>query len=205
MRTKAEVLSELRGMLSSLFAAKAAGQTYARLARAHGYVDGKDRGTMLAMPHDATGHLWALRGNGGYLATAWQRRTGVGYAWVLALCGISAVPSAFAAFALNDLAQAKVALAASMFFLFICTGPLNTLILETVPVRMRATAVAASIFMIHMFGDLWSPKVVGYISDRLGDLRLATLWALPATLLISAFFWCWLVVVTKRRLAAERS
>lgn len=142
---------------------------------------------------------------GGYLATAWQRRTGVGYAWVLALCGISAVPSAFAAFALDDLAQAKVALAASMFLLFICTGPLNTLILETVPVRMRATAVAAAIFTIHMFGDLWSPKVVGYISDRLGDLRLATLWALPGTLLISAFFWCWLVVVTKRKLAAERS
>ncbi len=40
MRTKAEVLSELRGMLSDVFAAKAAGQTYAKLARAHGYVDG---------------------------------------------------------------------------------------------------------------------------------------------------------------------
>jgi CubicO group peptidase (beta-lactamase class C family) len=40
----------------------------ARLA--HGYVAGRDHGTMLDRPHDATGHLWSLRGNGGYLATA---------------------------------------------------------------------------------------------------------------------------------------
>lgn len=138
---------------------------------------------------------------GGYLATVWQRRTGVGYAWVLALSAIAAVPSAFAAFALSDLALAKAALAASMFFLFICTGPLNTLILETVPVRMRATAVAASIFSIHMFGDVWSGMLVGWLSDRWGDLRLATLWVLPGALIVSAFFWCWLVVATKRKLA----
>ncbi len=40
----------------------------ARLA--HGYVGGRDHGTMLDQPHDATGMLWSLRGNGGYLATA---------------------------------------------------------------------------------------------------------------------------------------
>jgi hypothetical protein len=40
MRTKAEVLGELRKMLGDVFAAKAAGQTNAKLARAHGYVDG---------------------------------------------------------------------------------------------------------------------------------------------------------------------
>ncbi len=135
---------------------------------------------------------------GGYLATAWQRKTGTGYAWVLALSAITAVPAAFAAFTLQDLVLAKAALAASMFCLFLCTGPLNTLILETVPVRMRASAVAASIFSIHLFGDLWSPKFVGYLSDRWGDLQRAVLWALPGTLIVSAFFWCWLVVWTKR-------
>ncbi len=53
----------------------------ARLA--HGYVEGSDRGTMLDRPHDATGALWSLRGNGGYLATAadqlaWFRAIGGG-------------------------------------------------------------------------------------------------------------------------------
>ena len=40
MKSKAEVTSELRRMLADVFAAKAQGETYARLARAHGYVDG---------------------------------------------------------------------------------------------------------------------------------------------------------------------
>lgn len=37
---------------------------------AHGYgSDGKDIGIILNMPHDENGHLWSLRGNGGYLST----------------------------------------------------------------------------------------------------------------------------------------
>jgi len=40
MRTKVDILNELRTMLRDVFVAKSAGQTYARLARAHGYVDG---------------------------------------------------------------------------------------------------------------------------------------------------------------------
>ena len=40
MRTKAEMLADLRVMLTDVFVAKAAGEQYGRLARAHGYVDG---------------------------------------------------------------------------------------------------------------------------------------------------------------------
>ena len=40
MRSKVEILTELRTMLRDVFVAKSAGETYARLARAHGYVDG---------------------------------------------------------------------------------------------------------------------------------------------------------------------
>ena len=39
-KDKAEVLSELRTMLADVFTAKAQGEAYGRLARAHGYVDG---------------------------------------------------------------------------------------------------------------------------------------------------------------------
>ncbi len=136
---------------------------------------------------------------GGYLATMWQRKTGTGYAWVLALSALGVVPVAFAAFSLQDLALAKLALTASMFLMFLCTGPLNTLILETVPVQMRASAVAASIFSIHLFGDLWSPKFIGYLSDRSGDLQHAVLWSLPGALVVSAVFWCWLLATERRK------
>jgi MFS family permease len=147
----------------------------------------------------ATGLVATLAG--GFCATRWQRKTGTGYAWVLALSAALAAPVAFAAFTLPDLGQAKVALVATMFLLFLSTGPVNTLILETVPVAMRASAMAASIFAIHLFGDLGSPTFVGYLSDRWGDLRLAVLWTLPGALIVSAIFWVWLLqhVRTKRR------
>ena len=40
MKSKVEVLAELRTMLADVFTAKASGEAYGRLARAHGYVDG---------------------------------------------------------------------------------------------------------------------------------------------------------------------
>jgi hypothetical protein len=46
MKDKAEVISELRSMLGDVFRAKAQGEAYGRLARAHGYVDGYMRGLL---------------------------------------------------------------------------------------------------------------------------------------------------------------
>ncbi|MCL2724045.1 MAG: hypothetical protein FWD69_06365 [Polyangiaceae bacterium] len=40
MKSKVEMLTELRTMLADVFMAKASGQQYGRLARAHGYIDG---------------------------------------------------------------------------------------------------------------------------------------------------------------------
>lgn len=40
MKSKTEVMTELRSMLGDVFKAKAAGEDYGKLARAHGYVDG---------------------------------------------------------------------------------------------------------------------------------------------------------------------
>lgn len=40
MRTKNELLEDLRVMMRDLFVARASGEVYPRLARAHGYVDG---------------------------------------------------------------------------------------------------------------------------------------------------------------------
>ncbi len=134
---------------------------------------------------------------GGFVATWWRARHPAGYAWVLALSALAAVPTAFAAFLLDDLTLAKAALAATMFFLFLSTGPVNTLILESVPVAMRASAMAASIFLIHAFGDLPSFNIVGLLSDNLGGLKKAML-ILPAALAVSAVLWLWLAVRTQR-------
>lgn len=131
---------------------------------------------------------------GGWIAAAWQKRSPAGNAWLLASSALTAVPLVFAALWLQDAVAARWAMAAGMFFLFLTTGPVNTVILETVPVTMRATAMAAAIFAIHLFGDLWSPWIIGVISESVQDLRSAVLWTLPPAIAVCAFFWCWLAV-----------
>ena len=133
---------------------------------------------------------------GGWAGTVWQRRSPSGYAWVLALSALLAVPVGFAAFLLPDPTWARVALVAAMFLLFLPVGPVNTLILETVPVASRASAMALSIFAIHLFGDLWSPQIVGILSDRFGSLQLAVL-LLPFALIVSAGFWLCLALTSR--------
>jgi hypothetical protein len=54
MRSKDEILTELRTMLRDVFNARSEGAAYARVARAHGYVDGYMRALIEsgAVPRD---------------------------------------------------------------------------------------------------------------------------------------------------------
>ncbi len=58
------------------------------------------------------------------------------------------------------------ALFAAEFFLFLNTGPLNTAIVNSVSAGVRATAIALNLFIIHCFGDAFSPQIIGAISDH---------------------------------------
>jgi hypothetical protein len=87
-------------------------------------------------------------------------------------------------------------LAAAIFLLFLPTGPINTLIIETVPLHMRSSAMAMSIFVIHLFGDMWSPTIVGSLSDTWGLARALLL--LPVALLVGSGLWLWLAARTLR-------
>jgi hypothetical protein len=89
-------------------------------------------------------------------------------------------------------------LAGAMFFLFLSTGPVNTLILETVPVNLRVSAMAISIFMIHLFGDMWSPEIVGRLADSFaGNLQKAVL-ILPVALILAGVLWVALALKMRR-------
>lgn len=52
-------------------------------------------------------------------------------------------------------------------------------------------------FMIHLFGDIWSPEIVGRLSVAWGSLRQAVL-ILPGALLVGAVLWLCLAVRTLR-------
>jgi MFS family permease len=139
--------------------------------------------------------------SGGFAATAWQKRNPAGYAWVLTVSILLAVPTAWLALRTHDRTTAMALLAAAIFLLFLSTGPVNTLILEAVPVNLRSSAMALSIFMIHLFGDMWSPEIVGRLADYWHSLRAAVM-ALPTALLICGLLWLALALRTKSRAAA---
>ena len=132
---------------------------------------------------------------GGFAATAWQRRNRAGYALLLTGSMVAAVPVAALAFLTGSVFVSQVCLATAMFLLFLPTGPVNTIIVESVPVALRASAMAASIFVIHLFGDLWSPLAVGALADwwsqeghPAAGLQRAVL-VLPVMLAVGAVFW----------------
>lgn len=71
--------------------------------------------------------------------------------------------------------------------LFLSTSPVNIALLRSVPVERRASAMAASIFAIHLFGDLWSSAALGKLQDKL-PLVIAMM-ALPVTFALSGYLW----------------
>lgn len=135
---------------------------------------------------------------GGFAATAWQKRNPAGYACTLSVSVIAAIPLSFLAFMTTNTVLSMSSLALAMFLLFLPTGPINTLIIETVPIHLRSSAMALSIFMIHLFGDLWSPEIVGRLSDHWQSLGKAVL-ILPVALIVNAALWLLLAVLTSRK------
>lgn len=66
--------------------------------------------------------------------------------------------------------------------LFVSNAPFHAILLESVPVGVRAMAVALNIVIIHAFGDAISRALVGVLSDSLKEGNFASLSALASAL-----------------------
>ncbi len=53
--------------------------------------------------------------------------------------------------------------------MFVNTGPLNAVIANVVAPNLRAAAYAIAILLIHVFGDIGSPALVGWVADTFGQ------------------------------------
>ena len=113
----------------------------------------------------------------------------------LKICALSSALSApFAALCLVMRTPAAFFVAAALceLSLFLSVAPTNAAIMATVPVWVRASAMAVSIFAIHLLGDLISPPLIGAIADAAGGggdgLRLG-LYLTPAAFAVSAVVW----------------
>jgi Arabinose efflux permease len=76
------------------------------------------------------------------------------------------------------------------FCLFFNTGPTNTIIANVTSPGIRAGAFAFNILIIHAFGDVLSPMIVGGLTDAWGSMSKAFL-VVAAMAVIGGVFW-WL-------------
>lgn len=126
---------------------------------------------------------------GGYLADALRRRFREADLWVSGIATLAAAPLALVVFATYRPGVYLVALVLAQLFLFASTGPVNSAIVNVVAPAERASAVAISILAIHLFGDVPSPTLIGFLSDRSSLGR--AVFVVPAAILISGIVWTW--------------
>ena len=108
--------------------------------------------------------------SGGLLAQWWSKRTSKALYYVPALSALLAVPPALLTF-FGPKAWTVPSLTLAVFLIFLGTGPVNAATLNAVPGNLRAMAMAGQLFAIHVFGDAFSPKLIGIVSDH-SNLRL---------------------------------
>jgi MFS family permease len=133
---------------------------------------------------------------GGLAATRLKKIIPTGYIWVMVFSIIAAMPVCCFALLVGNATLSLVGLGASMFFLFLPTGPITSELLEIVPIHLRATGVALCTFVMHLFSDWGSPTLVGYVSDWTGSLQKGVL-ILPVVLMMGAVLWSLLLYFSR--------
>jgi MFS family permease len=106
------------------------------------------------------------------------------------VCALSAglgAPLAAAAILATSAAGFFLGVFPCQMALFLLSGPVNVAILRSVPVELRASGMALSIFAIHLLGDLWSPPLIGLIADH-APIQWAMLGA-PFAFAVAAIVW----------------
>jgi multidrug resistance protein len=102
---------------------------------------------------------------GGWLGDRLLRRTKASYYLVSAASMAIGVPVMIVAL-FSTGAWMLPAIGGAAFLLLLNTSPLNAAILNSVGPHIRATAIAANIFIIHILGDVPSPTMMGYVADK---------------------------------------
>ncbi|HYA85732.1 MAG TPA: MFS transporter [Nitrospirota bacterium] len=151
----------------------------------------REYGLDIAKANTIFGGITVLAGISGTLAGGWlgdlfQKKHNKGYLMVSGWGFLLGAPVTALALFTNSLFGCSAAMFFAEFFLFLNTGPLNTVIVNVTRPGIRAMAFAVNIFFIHALGDAVSPSVLGSISDLHG--LKAALMVTPGVILLAAVF-----------------
>jgi MFS family permease len=92
----------------------------------------------------------------------------------------------------------------AVFCLFFNTGPTNTILANVVHPALRSTGFAFNILIIHLFGDILSPPLMGFVNGWYD--RNVSFMVVSVAFLVGGAFWLWGAVYLQRdtELAATR-
>jgi MFS transporter, Spinster family, sphingosine-1-phosphate transporter len=124
---------------------------------------------------------------GGWLGDYLLRYSRQAYLWLSGVITLLAAPCALLALTAPAPAVYYPAVIAAELLLFMSTGPINAAIVNIASPLERASAVALSMFAIHLLGDVPSPVLIGRLSD-LSSLGQAVL-IVPLALVVSGIVW----------------
>ena len=96
-------------------------------------------------------------------------------------------------------AYIEAMLAVGLFWGWFCNGPINAIILNSVPPSHRSSANGLAVLLIHLFGDAVSPSFIGLLSDSTNNNLRMSLALVPLSLFVSAFVWLagWVAIPSK--------
>jgi MFS family permease len=103
---------------------------------------------------------------GGWIGDFFLKRTRESYLWVCGISALIATPLTFLAFGHPTKSVYLTAMILAEVFVFASTSPVNSAIVNVVSPGERATALALSIFIQHVLGDVPSPPLIGWVSDH---------------------------------------
>ena len=124
---------------------------------------------------------------GGFLGDWLLPRTKQSYLWVSGVATLLAAPLTLVGLMNRDKAIYLTAIVIAEVLIFMCTGPVNSAILNAVSPLERAAAVGLSVFVMHFLGDIPSPPLIGALSDA-SSLEKGVL-VVPVAIAISGLIW----------------
>jgi MFS family permease len=124
---------------------------------------------------------------GGWLGDHLLRFSRQAYLWLSGVITLLAAPCALLALSSPTPAVYYPAVIAAELLLFMSTGPINAAIVNIASPLERASAVALSMFAIHLLGDVPSPVLIGRLSDR-SSLADAVL-IVPVAVAVAGVIW----------------
>ena len=126
---------------------------------------------------------------GGWLGDYCTKYSRQAYLWVSAIATLVAAPCVWMALTTASHMLYLTWMVAAQLCLFLSTGPINAAIINLVSATERATAIALSVFTIHVLGDVPSPFLIGALSDASSLAQAVKI--VPIAVLIGGGVWVW--------------